>query len=409
MKFKIVGFIYSLLLWNISFCQKTLSGKVTDKQTGQPLSGVSVYIANTSAGAVTNSKGEYVINQVTINNFELIASIVGYETTAANIAMNVSDQQNFSLVPKVNELEEVVVGTYEKDGWEKWGRLFLENFIGTSDIAKGCTIKNYKAVRFRYFKQKDQLTAYAMEPLIIENRSLGYTIRYDLIKFSSDFKSGYVLYAGYPLFTEMKGGKAKIKKWKANRSNAYYGSMLQFMRAMYRNKVPEFGFEMRRLEKLPNLEKQRVRAVQDFYIRVVVDKHGVKQVSNDMEEQLPPDTLKYYKEVLQQKDVIEVLHPEVIKAETIAYAENDVTAVMDFKDYLLVTYPAKKEEPGYYEGRLGVTADPYITSAITLINNRPVKIQSNGSYYDSQDLMSSGYWGWHDKMGTMLPLDYKEQ
>ncbi len=409
MEKRILIVVCLFLLCIIGYSQKTLTGKVTDKQTGQPLAGVSVYIANTSIGSVTNNKGEYVLNQVAINSFELIASIVGYETEAANVSMNVSTKQDFSLAAKVNELEEVVVGTFEKDGWQKWGRVFLENFIGTSEIAKGCTIKNYKAIRFRYFKKQDQLTAHAMEPLIIENKSLGYSIRYDLIKFSSDFKSGYVLYAGYPLFSEMKGSKSKMKKWKANRAYVYYGSMLQFMRAMYRNKVPDFGFEMRRLERLPNLEKQRVRAVQDFYIRVVVDKQGVKHVSNDMEQQLPPDTIKYYNEVLKQKDIIEVLHPEIIKADSIAYGENDVTAVMDFKDYLLVTYPGKKEEPGYYEGRLGVSADPYITSSITLINNRPVKIQSNGSYYDAQDLMSSGYWGWHDKMGTMLPLDYKEQ
>jgi hypothetical protein len=45
-------------------------------------------------------------------------------------------------------------------------------------------------------------------------------------------------------------------------------------------------------------------------------------------------------------------------------------------------------------------------SEITLINDRPVEIQANGSYFNPVDLMSTGYWAWSEKIATLLPFDY---
>ncbi len=80
--------------------------------------------------------------------------------------------------PKMEELQTVVVEPYEKDGWETWGKFFIENFIGTSQNARSCTIKNYKTLRFRHSKKRNQLTVTADDPLIIENKALGYSIQY---------------------------------------------------------------------------------------------------------------------------------------------------------------------------------------------------------------------------------------
>jgi hypothetical protein len=46
-------------------------------------------------------------------------------------------------------------------------------------------------------------------------------------------------------------------------------------------------------------------------------------------------------------------------------------------------------------------------SEITLINQRPIAIMSNGSFFLPNDLLSSGYWAWSEKIATMLPFDYK--
>jgi hypothetical protein len=48
-----------------------------------------------------------------------------------------------------------------------------------------------------------------------------------------------------------------------------------------------------------------------------------------------------------------------------------------------------------------------LQSEITLLNGKPVEVFANGAYFNPQDLLSSGYWGWWEKIGTMLPFDYQ--
>ena len=45
-------------------------------------------------------------------------------------------------------------------------------------------------------------------------------------------------------------------------------------------------------------------------------------------------------------------------------------------------------------------------SQIYLINNKPIEIEPNGSYYEPSDLATLGYWAWSEKIATMLPFDY---
>lgn len=399
--------VLSLSLALVSFGQQSLKGKIVEAGTQKPIAGASVFISNTSIGTVSNSKGEFEITQLPSKEFELVVSFIGYEPYVQHIAGPQQTPLLIALQQKANELQDVVVSTYEKDGWKKWGDFFLSAFIGTSAYAKDCVIKNYKTIRFKYSKKNNFISAHASEPLIIENKALGYHLKYELIHFSYDFNSKYLMYAGYPFFTEMQGNKRRIRKWKENREEAYTGSMMHFMRAMYRNTVDKAGFEMRRLEKKPNLEKQRVKALYQYYTKFSVDSKGNNLSVSTIDVQVPKDSMTYYEKVLREKDVIEILHTELVHADSIAYGEDSVTAVMDFKDYLLITYPAKQEQPEYYQDRLLEQRDPYITSAICLINNIPVKIQSNGSYNNPVDLISTGYWSWSEKIATMLPFDYK--
>jgi hypothetical protein len=45
-------------------------------------------------------------------------------------------------------------------------------------------------------------------------------------------------------------------------------------------------------------------------------------------------------------------------------------------------------------------------STAYLINDEPLQIEKNGSYFDPMNLLSYGYWGWC-KMAEMLPTDYQ--
>lgn len=73
-----------------------ISGKVTDRKTGEELIGVNVMIKGTTKGTVTDLKGNYVIESNNLNSDVLVFSYVGYNLleeaikgrTAVNISMD---------------------------------------------------------------------------------------------------------------------------------------------------------------------------------------------------------------------------------------------------------------------------------------------------------------------------------
>ena len=94
----------------------------------------------------------------------------------------------------------------------------------------------------------------------------------------------------------------------------------------------------------------------------------------------------------------------ILAGDSIAYAVDSITAGLNFKDYLLVIYK-NKVAPIEYPQQFPKSSAAMMSQLI-LINNKPIEIQANGSYHNSVDLMSSGYWAWSEKIAMMLPFDY---
>ena len=93
----------SLLVTQVAFSQKTITGVVSDDQ-GMPLPGATVLEQGTSNGVSTDFDGNYSIEVADGSVLEF--SFVGYETSA--ITVGADDQINVSLA-QGNELEEVIV------------------------------------------------------------------------------------------------------------------------------------------------------------------------------------------------------------------------------------------------------------------------------------------------------------
>lgn len=252
-------FIVILTFLQAIVAAQTITGKVLDAETGTALSGAAVYISNSSRSTVTDNKGAFSIEGFN-SSYDLIFSLVGYKIVSVPSDRMGKMPLEIRLQSKENALDPVAVQSYEKDGWNKWGRLFLENFIGTLPYSNQCVIKNKDAVKFRFSKKKNQLEVIALEPLIIVNDYLGYKIRYDMIVFQNDFNTHYVFYAGYPVFSNISNGTHYLKVRNKRREDAYSGSMLHFMRALYNDDLAKEGFQIRNLKKIPNLEKNALTA-----------------------------------------------------------------------------------------------------------------------------------------------------
>ncbi len=391
-------FVFTLtgaLFVTITFCQFQLKGVVLASDSKTPLENANVFLSNTSTGTVTNQRGEFII-PVGVGKFDLITSFIGYETNVQTVSNLNIEPIVIHLKVKAAGLHDVVVTSFEKDGWEKWGTFFLENFIGTSEWAANCTIKNYKAIRFRHNKKQNKLTAVTNEQLIIENKALGYIVKYQLEEFEFDFKNKYLVSLGFPYFIQMEGGPAKQRRWNNNRATVFFGSMMHFMRALYINRMAEEGFEIRRLVKAPNLEKRRVREV---YRAQTLTSNGGSVINMSIGDSTP-----YYNRIMNQPDELSTFSPYTITGDSIAYGIDSVIAGLEFENYLHIHY-IKAAPPKSYSARS--PQNRQMASQVRLADGIGLEVQSSGSFSPPLNLVSYGYWAWSEKMAHMLPLNYK--
>ncbi len=86
----------------------TLEGVVSDKDKS-PLEGVSVTIRGTNKGTSTNSRGEYKLEGVD-DQATLVFSMIGF--SAQTVHINKRSRINISLLPSINEQEEIIVVGY---------------------------------------------------------------------------------------------------------------------------------------------------------------------------------------------------------------------------------------------------------------------------------------------------------
>lgn len=346
----------------ISFSQASsfyVSGKVISAETKRPLQGASVFAENTMVGTATDAEGNFRM-LLPYGGYNLVVTFTGFQTETKRInGSDANDQQNFELRQKEKELEAVsVVSTTEvKNGWEKYGVFFLEQFIGKTNNSAFCSIKNKDALKFFFSKKRNRLKVMATEPLVIENNALGYNIRYTLDSFTHEYATQVSLYTGYPLFEEKPAADAAQQlKWNEARQHAYKGSILHFMRSTYHQKLKEEGFKIQFVVKIKG---------QDSAIR-----------------------LKNYYGALN-------------------YKKDDSTAtveIMPNQNEMGVIFTKEKPAGGFIADNPEEPAD-FQFSVLTFLPQHSITIEQNGYYFEQNELTINAYWTW-DKIADSLPYDF---
>lgn len=395
------------LLWSLTgFAQTDLGGKVLAADNKVPVASANVYISNSSIGTVTDEKGQFVIRNFPAGRYDLVVSCIGYETQVITLSSaQLPPVLTILLKPKINELQEVIVEPYEKNGWEKWGSFFMENFIGTSAFSRDCKLLNKDVIKFRFSKKNNTLKAIANDRLVIENRALGYVLKYDMTRFEYDFGTRIFLYQGYPLFEEMETKRKGLqKRYAENREDAYYGSVMHFMRSLFRNKLVEQDFEVRKLIKLPDAEKKRVRALyRDQAVNAAIN--GTLMVDGQLPG-LRRDSAAYYRKVMNEPESMNILINTILPGDSIAYALDSATVGLEFNDYLQVVYTKKKTPPEYQKMLPRGVTSILLTSELFRTSSNPIMVLASGNYFEGTDLITSGYWAWSEKIANLLPNEY---
>lgn len=340
--------------------QKTflVGGKVIDSASQQPLGGASVFAQNTTQGTLSNADGIFVM-RLPNGGYDLVISYTGYETRTIRISNTQpqGDSITISLVPASRALEEVaVVASNEvEDGWNRFGKFFFDNFIGTTPNAALCSIKNPESLRFFYTKNKKRhrLKVMAKEDVMIQNDALGYVIRYQLDSFSYDYNSNISQYTGYPFFIEKDSTAEVVDEWKKNRARTYLGSRLHFMISLYDSILTDEGFTIEKMD--ANLKNNKGEFINDIYDSTIYR----TDTTNTVEIALNGRYRVSYKNVMPDKKFLE-------EFKLPANTRIQVT-LLDISD-------------GFF-------------------------IDENGYFYEQSDVVNTGYWAWK-KIAESLPYDY---
>ncbi|GAA0524691.1 TonB-dependent receptor [Chitinophaga japonensis] len=87
----------------------TLSGKVVDKASHQPLPGATVYLPDLHVGASADAQGNYTIKNLPKGRFLVEVRYIGYAAFTANVNINGATTHDFELSETLIEKNEVVV------------------------------------------------------------------------------------------------------------------------------------------------------------------------------------------------------------------------------------------------------------------------------------------------------------
>lgn len=87
----------------------SLDGKVTDRRSGEPLVGVTIYFPSLSTGTVIDVDGRYTIGNLPRRKTDLQVSYVGHKTIVAEVDLTKTSRINFMLDESDAQINEVVV------------------------------------------------------------------------------------------------------------------------------------------------------------------------------------------------------------------------------------------------------------------------------------------------------------
>lgn len=401
-------FFISNLVCIVAFAQNiTLSGVIKDT-SGEVLPGAGVFVSGYKIATVANNNGAYTL-ALKPGNYDILFQIIGYKTVAKNILVeDKAIKLDVELEEDAMQLDEVTI----KPDPNRAGyiRMFTDFFIGTTPNALQCKIINPNVLIIDYSKDDSKLTVKTNQFLIVENKALGYRIKYQINLFEWDNKTNIIYYEGYPYYEDLKGSKGQMKRWFAKREIAYHGSSSHFLTSLYNGKSKEEGFIINKLVR--QADKTRPS---DSLINTKVKQFRASALNSDGKLTVSvggSDSLNYWVKQRNRPKQIAILNQKEVLPDTLVKTFNESIKSINYTDVLYVVYTKEKEDP-IYTNRIGLSISRPLTMPdyqISLVNLlvAPVYFYQNGGTYNPRSMLFEGYWSW-EKIADSVPLDYQPQ
>jgi len=105
--------LLTILLMVLTYCitnaQNIITGKITDKETGEALPGATVYIPELKTGAIADNIGSYKLENLPKTKVIVQVSFVGYKSIVENIDLSTTTSLNFAMEQAITEMNDVVI------------------------------------------------------------------------------------------------------------------------------------------------------------------------------------------------------------------------------------------------------------------------------------------------------------
>jgi len=220
-----------------------IKGTVLDKKTNDTICFASVYFNATFTGTTSDRNGNFELDIFKNRSMPLTISAIGYYSVTFD-NFSTSKPLMIYLTPKTYELNGVAVAAKSLERKRRRNLdLFKEEFLGTTGYAANCVILNENDITFNYDSDRDTLKAFAMKPIQIDNRILGYKITYYLDKFEYYKNKNATFFRGNIIFSDDAANEqAKEQFYERMRKFTYLGSRMHFFRALWSDKLKSAGF-----------------------------------------------------------------------------------------------------------------------------------------------------------------------
>ncbi|TCC86914.1 carboxypeptidase-like regulatory domain-containing protein [Pedobacter frigiditerrae] len=379
----------------------SITGTVSDKVGLLP--GAAVYLSGYKIATVTDNDGKFVLPRLAPGNYDILVQMIGFLPYTKNVL--ISDKSvNVSIALQENTtmLKEVIIKPDPNRAF--YIALFKDYFIGKTPNAAECTILNTDVLVFDDDKDARILTAKANDFLIIENKALGYRIKYLLQDFEYNYKTKIIYFAGLPSFEDLKGSKSKQKNWLKKRAIAYNGSIQHFFKSLYNNTLAAEGFVINKIADIPNTSRKPDSVINANIKRLTTGQAGLSNLITFN----GTDSLSYWLKQRSQPKTLSALNRKDVDIDTLVKPFNSDLKMMNFKDGLYVIYKDEKEIPSFNFSAHRQNRPPelnnYQISVVNLVEP-PVRFYANGGVLETRSLIYKGYWA-YEKIADIVPMDY---
>lgn len=355
-----------------------ITGIVTDEKDA-PIAGATVFLADSRKATVSDGEGKFALQQVQPGKYNLVVKMIGYVVTMHEFMLQNNNMRFRVKLPEDNVmLNTVEISAMSLAERKRHLQTFLACFLGTSKYAKECKILNPDDIKLKFDKKRNILTASSNDFLVIENKALGYTMKYLLNNFVFDrqvFNENLLSFDGTLFFEEMKASNRQVKKWEEERVKTYLGSSTHFFKSLLDNTLDNEGFMVYRMlnRQALTIYSKKQQKIPDAYFSPFKD---LKSYVTDVD-----DNFKIFDTGRLKKDSLDLFVVYTAEKEPVEFIERG------------------DRVKRFFEMPAGQTSFVQVVGDSVLLSKTGIMATQKAVWF-------TGFWTW-GRVSAFLPTDYE--